>query len=86
MKMKMKMMKKDTVKIMGFFSKIYHDLKITLKITLGGIIYSGGFKVRKFQLVSKKKFNRYLMLKYIEIYLLQILWVIKVGVWMTQKV
>ena len=54
MKMKMKVMKKDIVTIVGFFSKISHYLKRTLKITLGGIIHSGGVKIKKFQLVSKK--------------------------------
>ena len=53
MKMKMKVMKKDIVTIVGFFSKISHDLNRTLKITLGGIIYSRGVKFRKFQVVSK---------------------------------
>ena len=52
MKMKVKVMKKYIVMTVGFFSKrILHDLKRTLEITLGGIIYSGGVKVKKFQLV-----------------------------------
>ena len=81
------MLKKDVMMTMGSFSKkVSHDLKKTLKITLEWILYSGGVKVRKLQLVSKKKFNLYLMLKYIESYVLQRWWVIKVGVWMTHKV
>ena len=52
---KMKMMKKDVVMTVGSFSKKFsRDLRKTLKITLEGILYSGGVKVRKFQLVSKK--------------------------------
>ena len=51
----MKVMKKDVVMTVGSFSKkISRDLKKTPKITLEGILYSGGFKVRKFQLVYKK--------------------------------
>ena len=61
MKMKMKVMKKDIVMIVGLFSKISHDLKRTMKITLGGTIYSWGVKFRKF--------NWYLMLRYDESYL-----------------
>ena len=61
-------MKKDIV-IINSFSKILHDLKRTLKITLGGIIYSWGVKFRKFQMISKEKFNWYLMLRYDESYL-----------------
>ena len=68
MKMKMKVMKKNIV-IAESFSKISHDLKRTLKIALGGIIYLGGVKFRKFQMISKEKFNWYLMLRYVEIYL-----------------
>ena len=51
----MKVMKKDVVMTVGSFSKnVSHDLKKeTLKITLEGILYSGGVKFRKFQLVSK---------------------------------
>ena len=60
MKMKMKVMKKD-IEIVESFSNISHDLKRTLKITLGGIIYSGRVKFRKF--------NWYLMLRYDESYL-----------------
>ena len=46
-------MKKDVVMTMGSFSKkVSRDLKKTLKLTLEGILYSGGVKVRKFQLVS----------------------------------
>ena len=67
--MKMKGMKKDIV-IMKSVSNILHDLKRTLKITLGGIIYLGGVKFGKFQLVSKKT-NWYLMLNYYESYILQ---------------
>ena len=68
----MKVMKKDVVMTTGSFSKKASlDLKKTLKMTLEGIIYSRGVKVRKFQLASKKKFKWYLMLKYIESYLLQ---------------
>ena len=68
----MKVMKKDALMIVGSFSKkVSRDLKKTLKIILEGNLYSGGVKVKKFQLVSKKKFNWYLMLKYIESYLLQ---------------
>ena len=49
----MKVMKKDVVMIVGYFSKkVSHDLKKTLKITLEGILYSRGVKIRKFQLVS----------------------------------
>ena len=49
------MMKKDAVLTVGYFPKnISHDLKKTLRITLGGILYLEGVKVRKFQLVSKK--------------------------------
>ena len=70
MKMKMKVMKKDIVMIVELFSNISHDLKRTLKIKLGGIIYSGGVKFIKFQLVSKK-FKWYLMLKYDESYILK---------------
>ena len=70
MKKKMKVMKKDIVMIVEFFSNISHDLKRTLKITLGGIIYSRGVKFRKFQLESKQ-FNLYLMLRYDESYILQ---------------
>ena len=59
-------MKKDIVMTMGSFSKkVSRDLKKkgeSLKITLEGILYSGGVKVRKFQLVSKKKFNWYILL------------------------
>ena len=69
MKMKMKVMKKDIVMIVGLFSNISHDLKKTMKITLGGIIYSGGVKFRKFQMISKEKLNWYLMLRYDESYL-----------------
>ena len=51
----MKMMKKDVVMTVGYFPKnISRDLSKTLRITLEGILYSGGVKVRKFQLVSKK--------------------------------
>ena len=70
MKMKVKVMRKDIV-IVESFSKISRDLKRTLKITLGGIIYSGGVKFRKFQMISKEKFNWYLMLRYDESYLPQ---------------
>ena len=65
----MKAMKKDIVIIVGLFSNISHDLKKTMKITLGGIIYSGGVKFRKFQIISKEKFNWYVMLRYDERYL-----------------
>ena len=52
----MKVMKKDAVMTVGCFSeKVSRDLKKTLKITLEGILYSGGVKVKKFQLVSKEK-------------------------------
>ena len=54
----MKVMKKDVVMNVGSFSKeVSDDLekKETLKITLEGMLYSRGVKVRKFQLVSKKK-------------------------------
>ena len=68
MKTKMKVMKKDIV-IVESFSNISHDLKRTLKITLGEVIYSGGVKFRKFQTISKEKFNWYLMLGYDESYL-----------------
>ena len=52
----MKVMKKYVVMTAGSFSKkVSRDLKKTMKITLEGITYSGGVKVRKFQLVSKKK-------------------------------
>ena len=57
-------MNKDIV-IVESFSMISHDLKRTLKITLGGIIYLWGVKFKKFQLVSKK-INWYLMLRYDE--------------------
>ena len=68
----MKVMKKDVVTVGSFSKKFSHDLKWeTLKITLEGILYSGGVKFRKFQLVSKKKLNWCLVLKYIEIYILQ---------------
>ena len=68
----MKMMKKDVVMTVGYFpKKIYCDLNKTLRITLEGILYSRGVKVGKFQLVSKKKLNWCLMLKYTEIYLPQ---------------
>ena len=51
----MKVMKKDVVMIVGYFSKkVSRDLKKTLKMTLEGILYLDGVKVRKFQLVSKK--------------------------------
>ena len=51
----MKLMKNDVVMTVGSFSKkVSHDLKKTLKITLEGILYSEGVKVKKFQLVSKK--------------------------------
>ena len=70
MKMRMKVMKKDIV-IIEFLSKISHDLKRTMKITLGGIIYLGGVKLRKFQMISKEKFNWYLMLRYDESYIPQ---------------
>ena len=66
-----------------FLKNVSRDLKKALKITLEGILYSGGVKVRKFQLVSQKKLNWCLMLKYIESYILQRWWVIKVGVYMT---
>ena len=55
-------LKKDIV-IVDSFSNISHDLKRTLEITLGGIIYSGG--------VKSKKFNWYLVVKYDEIYILK---------------
>ena len=49
-------MKKDVVMTVGSFSKnVSHDLKKTPKITMEGILYLGGVKVKKFQLVSKKK-------------------------------
>ena len=49
------MMKKDAVMTVGYFpKKISHDLKKSLRITFEGILYSGGVKVKKFQLVSKK--------------------------------
>ena len=52
----MKMMKKDVVMIVGYFPKMTScDLKKTLRITSEGILYAGGVKVRKFQMVSKKK-------------------------------
>ena len=52
----MKGMKKNAVMTVGSFSKkVSCGLKKTLKITLEGILYSGGVKVRKIQLVSKKK-------------------------------
>ena len=63
MKMKMKVRKKDIVMIVESFSKISHDLNRTLKIKLGGIIYSEGVKFRNF--------NCYLMLRYDERYLPQ---------------
>ena len=48
-------MKKDVAMTVGSFpKKISCDLKKTLRITLEGILYSGGVKVRKFQLVYKK--------------------------------
>ena len=51
----MKGMKKDAMMTVGSFSKkVSCDLKKTLKMTLEGILYSWGVKVRKFQLVSKK--------------------------------
>ena len=68
----MKVMKKDVVITVGYFSKkVSRNLKKTLKMKLEGILYSLRVKVRKFQLVSKKKFNWYLMLKYNESYLPQ---------------
>ena len=68
----MKVMKKDVVMTVGYFSKkVSCDLKKILKFTLEGILYSGGVKFRKFHLVSKKKLNWCLMVKYIENYLLQ---------------
>ena len=36
-----------------FLKKVSRDLKKTPKITLEWILYLGGFKIRKFQLVSK---------------------------------
>ena len=36
------MMKKNIEMMVEFFSKVSHDLKRTLKLTLEGIIYSGG--------------------------------------------
>ena len=49
-------MKKDVVMTVGYFyKKVSHDLKRTMKMTLGGIIYSGGVKVRKFQWYQKIK-------------------------------
>ena len=51
----MKMMEKDVVMTVGYFPKnISHDLKKSLRITFEGILYSGGVKVKKIQLVSKK--------------------------------
>ena len=70
MKMKMKVMKKDIV-IVESFSNISHDLKRTLKITLRGVIYSGGVKFRKLQMISKENFSWYPMLRCDENYLLK---------------
>ena len=48
-------MKKDVVMNVGAFpKKISHDWKKTMRITIEGILYSGGVKAIKFQLVSEK--------------------------------
>ena len=50
---KIKVMTEDVVMTVRYFSKkVSCDLKKTLKMTLEGILYSRGVKVRKFQLVS----------------------------------
>ena len=67
----MKLMKKDVVMTVGSFPKnISHDLKKSLRITFEGILYSGGVKFKKFQLVSKI-FNWYLKVKYDHSYIIQ---------------
>ena len=48
----MKVMKKDVVMTVGYFSKkVSHDLKKTMNMPLEGVLYSRGVKVRKFELV-----------------------------------